>query len=611
MLRLAFAAGCFLVVLGRAGAETPGDFSGEWKSTFGIVSIDQKNGEAKGVFAPGKFPFKGKVSGKTFTFEYDEGQVKGDASFELADDGRSYSGKFQIRGGRGGVWNGWRPDPEAVKRSAEGDFDGFWLTNLGLMKLEQNGGKVKGKYALRGGSTIEGSITGGRLDFSYKAFFPGTGWFDLSKDGKSISGAADTTGAIEWYSFNGRKAPEFVNQSPLQPGKMVQGSTSNLLTYVVRAPEGFDPKAKKLWPAIVLLHGSNMNAQSYVNTMAAAWPQIATRYIIIGINGERPVDPKADELAFNFTYVNFMGKSTYQGFPGTDKESPALVRDALEELKKVYPIDHYFVGGHSQGGFLTYFFLMHFPELVSGVFPISCGLVMQCEPEVFQDEALRAAQRRVPLAIVHAQNDPIVPFSMSSYAYDEFVSAGWPKVRLFTDNASAHMFARLPVDKALGWLEIMTSEDPAALIAFAEQSVKGGSFHDAISALNTARGLKPDAKLAKKLDSVSGSIDKKVKPLVPALLKGVQSGAGGDWVEQYLKFKDEFGQAPSAAKLVKAFDALGAKQEKAGKEAFNQAQALFQQGKRDEAFGKLEDIVKSAYASSSYRTAKKWLAERK
>ncbi len=98
------------------------------------------------------------------------------------------------------------------------------------------------------------------------------------------------------------------------------------------------------------------------DTIAAAWPDIAKDFIILGINGEMPVRI-GDDPRFNYSYVNYVGSSTYKGFPGTDRESPALVSQAMNELKEVYPIDHYLVGGHSQGGFLTYSLLMNFPGI--------------------------------------------------------------------------------------------------------------------------------------------------------------------------------------------------------------------------------------------------------
>ena len=127
-----------------------------------------------------------------------------------------------------------------------------------------------------------------------------------------------------------------------------------------------------------------------MDTIAAAWPDIARDYILLGINGETPSN-LGDEPRFNYTYVNYVGRSTFKGYPGTDRESPALVSEAMAELKGVYPISHYFVGGHSQGGFLTYSLLMNFPESMAGAFPISCGVIFQCEPDAYADEPLRRA----------------------------------------------------------------------------------------------------------------------------------------------------------------------------------------------------------------------------
>ena len=245
------------------------------------------------------------------------------------------------------------------------------------------------------------------------------------------------------------------------------GRRRTLLTYSVRAPEGYQASSSRKWPAVLILHGSNMNSRSYVDTIAAAWPDIARDYILLGINGETPSN-LADEPRFNYTYVNYVGRSTFKGFPGTDRESPALVSEAMAELKEIYPISHYFVGGHSQGGFLTYSLLMNFPESLAGAFPISCGVIFQCEPGAYADPALRQAQRAVPLAIVHGKTDPVVGFTMGQYAATLFGESGWPAFRFFADDNGGHMFARLPVGPAIRWLEAHASSNPANLLDFAE-----------------------------------------------------------------------------------------------------------------------------------------------
>ncbi len=47
-------------------------------------------------------------------------------------------------------------------------------------------------------------------------------------------------------------------------------------------------------------------------------------------------------------------------------------------------------------------------------------MIFQCEPDVYTDEALRKAQRKVPLAIIHGKNDPVMGFGMGQYAADAF-----------------------------------------------------------------------------------------------------------------------------------------------------------------------------------------------
>jgi hypothetical protein len=262
-----------------------------------------------------------------------------------------------------------RPARPAAGAQKQLNLSGLWLTDLGLMELEQQEQKVTGRYAIKGTSDIEGTLGGRKLEFTYKSFRDGKGSFEISADGNSFAGTATSDGGGEPYNWKGRRAPEYVRHNKLVAGKMVDGSTKGLLTYTVRAPTGYKPADAKKWPAILILHGSNMNCKMYVNTLASTWPDIARDYIIIGINGEKPADigsaggpgmGAAKEPVFNYTYVSYVGKSTFKGYPGTDRESPGLVSEAMVELREVYPIDKYFVGGHSQGAFLTYSLLMNF-----------------------------------------------------------------------------------------------------------------------------------------------------------------------------------------------------------------------------------------------------------
>lgn len=612
MARLIVGIAIFIAGSSASGTDAPVRFAGEWKTTMGPVTLEQKGAEATGKIVFYNLALKGKVEGKGLALGYDEGPIHVDATWEFEPSGTAFKGTFRASNGNRGVWNGWRPDPSAARAGGKtADFSGLWLTDLGLMELTPEGSKVKGRYALRGTSSLEGDVKGRHLEFKVKATRTGPGFFDLDEKGLNLDGAGGTDGMPAWYGWKGRKAPEYARHAPLVAGQIVDGSTENLLTYSVRAPEGYKPGDSKQWPVVLLLHGSNMNGKAYVNTLAATWPDIARDYIILGINGEIPSNIAADSPAFNYSYVNYVGRSTFKGFPGTDRESPALVLEAMQDLKKAYPIQRYFVGGHSQGGYLTYSLLMNSPEAIAGAFPISAEVIFQCEPSAYEDKAIQEAQRAVPLAIVHGKTDPMVGFDSGTYAASLFLDAGWPAVRFFADDQAGHMFGLLPVGPAIRWLEAMTSDDPKALATLAERRLKESSPRDAIAALKRAGGLKPDAATKARLDKLAKEIDKQSAPQAKAFLKSIQAEKDNAWVDKFLAFRDDFEYADAAKAAMAAFNTLRAKHDAPARKAMGEARGLFNQGRRDEGYAKVKEVVEKDYASSSYRLAKKWLAERK
>ena len=590
--------------------EPGGRFQGKWRTTIGPVKLEQKGNNVTGTYgAGGQFPLKGSVKDNVLVFEYEEGQTKGDGRFTLEPSGNAFAGGFQVRNGRRGPWNGWRPDPKAAM-DKPGTYAGLWLTDLGLMELTQAGAKVKGRYALRGTSRMEGKVVGRHLDFRFMSFQEGQGWFDLATDGKSFAGASNADGFPGWFGWKGQPAPGFKPHVPLVAGKIVDGSTKSLLTYSVRAPEGFQPGSSREWPTVLILHGSNMNGRNYVNTIVTAWPDIARDFILLGINGETPSNI-SDDPRFNYSYVNYVGRSTFKGFPGTDRESPALVNEAMVELKKVYPISHFLVGGHSQGGFLTYSLLMNFPESMAGAFPISCGVIFQCEPDAYDDAALRKSQRAVPLAIIHGKNDPAVGFSLGQYAATLFGESDWPAFRFFADDTGGHMFARLPVGLAVRWLESHASNDQATLIDFAASQLSQKSYRDAIAALRRARTLSLNESQKRRVEELSRSIDALASADAAKYLSLIQEAKDGSWIDGFLTFRDDFEFAGAAHEAMAAFAELRTRQLDPAKQAFGEARQLFQQGKQDEGYKKYREIVDRYYASPLYRSVNRWLAERK
>src|SRR5687767_13008370 len=123
--------GFLVLVCAARSAAAQAAFDGEWRTSFGIVKLTQTKNEVTGTYGDaGQFSLKGTVAGRKLTFEYQEGQASGDGHWTLDNSGHSFKGGFQIRGGRAGEWEGWRPDPEAAKGKAA-NLSGHWLTDLG------------------------------------------------------------------------------------------------------------------------------------------------------------------------------------------------------------------------------------------------------------------------------------------------------------------------------------------------------------------------------------------------------------------------------------------------------------------------------------------------
>jgi pimeloyl-ACP methyl ester carboxylesterase len=288
------------------------------------------------------------------------------------------------------------------------------------------------------------------------------------------------------------------------------------------------------------------------------------------------------------------------------------VAEAMADLREAYPVSKYFVGGHSQGGFLTYSLLMNFPEAIAGAFPISAGVIFQCEPSAYAEEKVRAAQRAVPLAIVHSKTDPVVAYGMGEYAATIFGEAGWPALHFFADDKGAgHMFGRLPIGEAIRWLEAQSSDDPVRLVDSAERRWKAKGTRDAVAAVNRARGMKiADAAVKVRLERLAKEIDAKAAAGAKLYLPQI-GNREGKWIDGFLAWRDEFEFADGAREAMEAFSGLRKAHEGPAGKLMNEARVAFNQGRREEGYAKYGEIVEKYYAASSYRNVKKWVAERK
>ena len=481
-------------------------------------------------------------------------------------------------------------------------FAGEWQTNRGPLRLAQSETRVDGTLGWDGESRIEGKLDGRRFSYHWSSTNGpgprGTGWLELWEDGKTITGELETRG--EAKSFFGGYRIEPRRAEPV-PGAIVAGQTLSALEYHLRAPKDFDPARPST--AIALFHGANTSAREYVETFASTWPELAERHLLVGFDAENLSSASGGgRRVFTASTVPFAGPDAGET---ARRQTDALVAEALVELQEFLPIERWFVGGHAQGGLLTYAVTMFHPELVAGAFPIACNLPVQCEPARFADARLRALQRLVPIAHVHGENDPVMDFSGAVTCHEALQEGGFPMLRLFSDPEAGHMFALLPVDRAVLWLEKMTSSDPAELLGFVEASLADAQYRDASVALARAARLAGDPEPhGERIAALARRIEDAARPFAVGLAAAMATDGNHGWVDEFWEFRRQFGSTDAARGVMATYARLRAAHERPASELFSRALEETDGAKRTELY---REIVERYYASSYYKQVTRWL----
>jgi predicted esterase len=534
--------------------------------------LRQEGSRVEGTYGQGG-GVEGKAARGKLEITWSRGRGSGGGEFELAKGGRSFTGKWN-GGGGGGTWRGWKKDPEAEKGKSA-DFSGVWLSSLGTMRLEQKGEKVSGTYGSDGRGEVEGEVRGRRVSLRCRRIrWSGEAWLEMTKKGDRLFGLVGSKDE-KWLAV---RIDDFVPDAKPKAGKIVKGLSSNLMCLFLRAPKGW--KRGRKTDAIILLHGSNWTTKGMTWVTAKNWPEIGKRFFLVGIQGERWADwSDHDDLRHNYSYVNWTGRSTFRGYPYTDRESPWLVHEVVKELKEKHRFDRVFVVGHSQGEFLAYYLYMHYPETFAGVAPLSCGMTFQCEPSAFDDEDLLVAQRATPLAMVHGTKDAQWGPETGDDIYDRFAASGFPALRYFRPSAG-HGYDFLPIGEAVAWLDALSTPDAKALVAFAEESAEKGRWRDVAAALVRADEIRSRSRL-----------------------KDVEA-------RDFLAWREEFEFAPAARETMKAFERLRDEHDEPAEKLIGEARAAFRSGDRDGGWAKYEEIVEKYDACRNYRIVKRWLKDR-
>jgi hypothetical protein len=168
------------------------DFSGDWESTYGSLTMKQTGNRVTGSYDMHDNPclIEGSVQGNRLTFTYREPNAAGEGWFDLSAKGASFDGRWREEGKtEWGRWTGER----IAKQPTQGPslFNGIWNSTYGPLRLRQDGNTVRGFYRMKDGrfADITGTANGRELSFSYnEGNTKGTGQFTMNAQGSQFTG---------------------------------------------------------------------------------------------------------------------------------------------------------------------------------------------------------------------------------------------------------------------------------------------------------------------------------------------------------------------------------------------------------------------------------------
>jgi pimeloyl-ACP methyl ester carboxylesterase len=359
-----------------------------------------------------------------------------------------------------------------------------------------------------------------------------------------------------------------------QSGEVAEKKTANGLVAYVRMPSSYNPKVGA--PALVWLHGSNADTKEYIDSFSKqAWLR---DWILIGINGETGSKGKG----FNYTF-----------------DSAPLLVAAYDDLTQKLKVSRAFIGGHSQGAYVTFSVVMGHPEKFAGAIPVAGGLWMQCEPERYEGEELEK-RKATAIAIVHGRKDDVVEIGLSESAHFSFVDAGFPMVRFFDPPDANHMFFTLPVKDAIEWCAAIAEKDAKRLAVFALASAGEKRWRDATVAAQRSKAA-----------AVQKAAEREAAGRGKALAARMVKEQNDSWVRDFWAYRTEFQFTDAAKPILGAYAKLRDEHDRPAKDLFFKARGDFQGNRDAEAYRSYEEIVKKYYGSRWYFYAKRGLEKRK
>lgn len=359
----------------------------------------------------------------------------------------------------------------------------------------------------------------------------------------------------------------------VKPGQTRVLAGEGGMTWLLRVPKSYD--AKKGARLVVWMHGSNMNGRAYVGSFEAKhW---CDDDLLLCPNGETTAD--AAKHVHNFTEL-----------------SGPLVADAVRATKKAFRVTATYVGGHSQGAFLTLNVFLCHPDEFQGAISFAGGCWMRNEPDLWLDQPdVLAKQMRIPLAVIHGPDDPVVPFATGKDVYDRFRSMGWPALRLFAPDGIGHMFMPAPVDEAIAWLDAMNGRDEKRSAALVDDWIAAGEWSWAAGAADALADAPGAGAAAKALPAkVAKAADAPAKKAVAEMQTAMDREPAIQWVPKWLEFRRVFWRTAAAKPLVAKYDRLRDREQGDGARIFGEVIAAFRSNREDDAWAAYERLLEEA-----------------
>lgn len=379
--------------------------------------------------------------------------------------------------------------------------------------------------------------------------------------------------------------PEFDHPREVKPGQTGLLTSAKGMGYFLRVPKGFDPK--KPPRLIVFLHGSNMNGLQFLRSFEQMkWCEDA---ILACPNGEKGDDPYGRN---NFTF-----------------QSASFIAEITKDLQATFRPSRTYVGGFSQGGYVTYSVIMLHPELYQGALPMAGDCWMQNEPNLWETQPGELEkQRKIAIAIVHGKADAVVQFSAAEHSYDVFRAMAYPRLRLFAPEKLGHMFMLSPVPQALEWIEAMVGDDPVARMKAAEKYAQEKEWGWAVRIARDLSGGRSPKKIKKRAKSLLRAAEAAAKKDVKGMAKHMEQSPPETWVPLWLQFRQWYGETDAARKLVRRYDQLRGEQRAQGRKLFQKAVGEGRSGNMVQRDETLRQLLREAPATYEAHYAVKWLA---